>query len=138
MFWLLLWMILTRFSFARFGDSISNHSMAHCSYSKCSWNILHALCNVFWQLEQVISMKITIVLTLNCSFILPRMFSRFGEYFIKIVFSSAVPMLSRKILVFLITSLTESDKEWAWQCVQCAFGCSAKIWQRRMIFPTFC
>ena len=46
-----------------------------------------------------------------CSFILPRMFSRFGEYFIRIVISSAVPMVSRKILVFLVTSLTESDNE---------------------------
>ena len=56
------------------------------------------------------------------------MFSRFGEYFIKIVVSPAVPMISCRILVFLVTSLTKSDSKWAWQCVQCAFGCSVNTW----------
>ena len=57
-------------------------------------------------------MKITIAVTLNYfSFILPKMFSRFGEYFIKIIVSPAVPMISCRILVFLVTSLTERDSK---------------------------
>ena len=66
------------------------------------------------------------------------MFPRFGEYFIKIVIFSVVPMVSLKILVFLVRSLKAVANEHGSVCNVPLVAPQKSEWQHWMISQTNC